>query len=279
VLGAAPALAAVLEREPVDLVVFAVPRDRLAEVEPAVRACDELGVPVKIALDLFPRGAARPAVEELDGLPLLALASAPSDGPAVLAKRAFDLTASALALLALAPLLASIALAVRATSPGPVLFRQRRLGLHGRPFTLLKFRTMHLGAEALLPALAARNEADGPVFKLRDDPRVTRLGRLLRRASLDELPQLWNVLRGEMSVVGPRPPLPSEVRAYARWQRRRLSVKPGLTCTWQVSGRSDVGFDRWMEMDLAYIDGWSLWTDLAIVARTIPAVLLGRGAR
>ncbi len=160
-----------------------------------------------------------------------------------------------------------------------MLFRQRRVGLAGREFTLYKFRSMHAGAEALLPALRTRNEAGGPVFKMRDDPRVTRVGALLRRASLDELPQFWNVLRGEMSVVGPRPPIPSEVRAYARWQRRRLSVKPGITCTWQVSGRSDVDFARWMELDLAYIDGWTLWGDIEICLKTIPAVLSARGAR
>jgi lipopolysaccharide/colanic/teichoic acid biosynthesis glycosyltransferase len=160
-----------------------------------------------------------------------------------------------------------------------VLFRQRRVGLAGREFTLFKFRSMRQGAEAQQGLLGARNEMDGPVFKLRDDPRVTRVGRFIRRTSLDELPQLWNVVRGEMSLVGPRPPLPSEVRRYERWQRRRLSVKPGITCTWQVSGRNEIDFQQWMELDLAYIDRWSLWEDVRIVLRTIPAVLSGRGAR
>jgi exopolysaccharide biosynthesis polyprenyl glycosylphosphotransferase len=198
---------------------------------------------------------------------------------ALVAKRAFDLVASAAALVVLSPLFLAIAAAVKLDSPGPVLFRQRRVGLAGRIFTVYKFRSMHHGAEALRPALEARNEMVGPVFKIRDDPRVTRVGRWLRRTSFDELPQFFNVLRGEMSVVGPRPPIPSEVRAYARWQRRRLSVKPGITCTWQVSGRNEVDFDRWMALDLDYIDHWSLWGDLRIVLKTIPAVLLGRGAR
>jgi lipopolysaccharide/colanic/teichoic acid biosynthesis glycosyltransferase len=179
----------------------------------------------------------------------------------------------------LSPLLAIVAVAVRFDSPGPVLFRQRRVGLNGREFTLYKFRSMRVGAEDELHGLRAHNEADGPVFKMREDPRVTGVGRFIRRMSIDELPQLWNVFRGEMSVVGPRPPIPEEVRRYQRWQRRRLSMKPGITCTWQVSGRSDLEFDRWMELDLAYIDTWSLWGDLQIVARTIPAVLLRRGAR
>ena len=150
--------------------------------------------------------------------------------------------------------------------------------MNGRAFTMLKFRSMHVDAEARLEALRHLNEADGPAFKIRDDPRVTRVGRLIRRTSIDELPQFWNVLRGEMSVVGPRPPLPAEADRYQRRHVRRLSVKPGITCTWQVSGRSSIGFDRWMELDLAYIDSWSLWQDVKILARTIPAVLTGRGA-
>jgi lipopolysaccharide/colanic/teichoic acid biosynthesis glycosyltransferase len=160
-----------------------------------------------------------------------------------------------------------------------VLFRQTRCGLYGRRFTLYKFRTMVEGAEERLAELQHLNEMDGPVFKSRRDPRVTRLGRLLRKFSLDELPQLWNVLRGDMSLVGPRPPIPDEVARYERWQRRRLSMKPGLTCLWQVSGRNELTFEEWMRLDLEYIDNWSLWLDLKIALKTIPAVLRGRGAR
>ncbi len=279
VLGHLQDLAAVLEQRLIDLVVFAVSRERLHGMSEAVSICQEQGVAVKIGLDLFPEHATRLTVEDLEGLPVLSYASTPQAVLPLVAKRAFDVAASALALAVLSPLLMLVALAVRLDSPGPVLFRQRRVGLNGRQFTLYKFRSMRVGAEAERARLAALNEMDGPVFKLREDPRVTRVGRPLRRTSLDELPQLWNVLRGEMSLVGPRPPLPDEVCRYERWQRRRLSVKPGLTCTWQVSGRSEVDFRRWMELDLAYIDGWSLWADILIVLRTIPAVILGRGAR
>ncbi|HSD19742.1 MAG TPA: sugar transferase [Anaeromyxobacter sp.] len=279
VLGSLDELAQVLERHVIDLVVISAAPDRMKYLERAVAVCDEQGVPVKLALDLLPARDAHIEVEELEGIPLLSLASGPQDLIPLLAKRAFDITLSVLGLALLSPLLAIVAIAVRLDSPGPVLFRQRRVGLNGREFTLYKFRSMRVGAEDELHALRAHNEADGPVFKMREDPRVTGVGRFIRRMSIDELPQLWNVLRGEMSVVGPRPPIPEEVRRYQRWQRRRLSMKPGITCTWQVSGRSDLEFDRWMELDLAYIDSWSLWGDLQIVARTIPAVLLRRGAR
>ncbi|MGC3997195.1 MAG: sugar transferase [Anaeromyxobacter sp.] len=279
VLGELAELREILQRQVLDFVVVAVPRERLAAAERALEACEEQGIPVKIGLDLFPSRRSRLAVEDLSGQPLLSFSTAPEALLPLLAKRAFDVVGSVAGLVLLAPVLAVAAAAVALDSRGPILFRQQRVGLHGRRFTLYKFRSMRCGAEAERAALEHRNEMDGPVFKLRSDPRVTRVGRLLRRTSLDELPQLWNVLRGEMSLVGPRPPLPDEVRRYEPWQRRRLSVKPGLTCTWQVSGRSEVGFRRWMELDLAYIDRWSLWQDVRIVLRTIPAVLLGRGAR
>jgi lipopolysaccharide/colanic/teichoic acid biosynthesis glycosyltransferase len=181
-------------------------------------------------------------------------------------------------LVALSPVLALVVLAVKLTSPGPVLFRQIRFGARGRPFTMYKFRSMVADAEMFRAALAGANEVTGPVFKIREDPRLTAIGAFLRRTSLDELPQLWNVLRGEMSLVGPRPAVPSEVARYEPWQRRRLSMKPGLTCLWQISGRSRVAFDRWMRLDLEYVDRWSLGLDLWILVRTIPAVLSGRGA-
>jgi exopolysaccharide biosynthesis polyprenyl glycosylphosphotransferase len=279
VLGHAADLPAILERHVIDLLVFAVVPSRMIDLEVAVAAAEEQGVPVRIALDLFPERRSELSIEEVDGVPVLSIPSGPHDLLPLFAKRVLDVVGSALALLVLSPLLATIALLVKLESPGPALFRQVRVGLMGRRFTLYKFRSMRNGAEDELHRLLSRNEADGPVFKMRDDPRVTRVGAFLRRTSLDEFPQLWNVLVGEMSLVGPRPPLPQEVQRYQRWQRRRLSVKPGLTCTWQVSGRSDMTFDRWMELDLEYIDRWSLRNDLRILMRTIPAVLLGRGAR
>jgi exopolysaccharide biosynthesis polyprenyl glycosylphosphotransferase len=194
------------------------------------------------------------------------------------AKRACDLLVGGLGLLLLAPVLAAIALAIRLGSPGPVVFRQERVGLHGRPFTLRKFRTMVAGADGMLESLRARNEADGPLFKLRADPRVTRVGRFLRRYSLDELPQLLNVLKGEMSLVGPRPPLAHEVAMYEDWQLDRLEVRPGITGLWQVSGRSELSFDDYVRLDLFYIENWSIAYDLFILSKTLPLLVSARGA-
>jgi exopolysaccharide biosynthesis polyprenyl glycosylphosphotransferase len=278
ILGTLDELERVLKAAVLDEVIFVVPRERLSAIEEMVLACEERGVSARVCMDLFATRIATREVEDLDGIPLLSLSTVPNDVFALAAKRAIDLVLSAAALLVLSPLLLATAIAIKLDSPGPVLFRQRRMGVNGREFMLLKFRSMYRDAEARLEALLARNEASGPVFKIRDDPRVTRVGRFIRRTSIDELPQFWNVLSGEMSIVGPRPPIPSEVEKYQRRHLRRLSVKPGITCTWQVSGRSSIGFDRWMELDLHYIDNWSLWQDVKILARTIPAVLTGRGA-
>ncbi len=279
ILGNVSQMAQVLEEHVLDEVVFAVPRERLAAMQEAILDCEEQGVGVRISLDVMKFGRARLSVGEVAGVPMLALTRTPSDTLALAAKRAFDILASALALLLLSPLLAAIAVAIKLECRGPIFFRQRRVGLNGRTFEIVKFRSMHVDAEARLEELLAHNEMTGPVFKMTRDPRVTRVGQLIRRTSLDEFPQFWNVLLGDMSVVGPRPPLPSEVRRYKRWQRRRLSVKPGITCIWQVSGRNEIDFERWMELDLEYIDGWSLWSDLHICLKTIPAVLGARGAR
>jgi exopolysaccharide biosynthesis polyprenyl glycosylphosphotransferase len=279
VLGRLDDLGQILEREVLDEVVIGARQARLERIEAAVRLCEEQGVGVKVLLDLFPNGSSHVAVEELEGMPVLSFTTAPTDIGALSAKRVFDLVVSVLFLVLLAPLFLGIAIAIKLDSPGPVFFRQRRVGLNGRQFWMWKFRSMCDGAEAMRPELASLNEMGGPTFKVSQDPRITRVGRWLRRTSLDEFPQFWNVVKGDMSVVGPRPPIPSEVKEYQRWQRRRLSVRPGLTCTWQVSGRNELDFDRWMELDLHYIDHWSLWHDVSIVLRTIPAVLLGRGAR
>ncbi|HEX5855441.1 MAG TPA: sugar transferase, partial [Thermoanaerobaculia bacterium] len=217
---------------------------------------------------------------ELEGTPLLTFSTTPGEGVALLFKRFVDVSLSVLiGVVALVPVTLA-ALVIKVTSKGPVLFRQTRCGLNGRPFTLVKLRTMIEGAEELLPGVAHLNEHEGPVFKAANDPRLTGFGRFIRRFSFDEVPQLWNVVRGEMSLVGPRPPLPEEVARYERWQRRRLSMKPGVTGLWQVSGRNEIShFDEWMSLDLAYIDNWSLSLDAKILLRTIPTVLIGRGAR
>jgi len=194
------------------------------------------------------------------------------------AKRAFDMVAGALSLILLLPLFPVVAVMIRLDSPGPVFYRQTRLGRGGRPFKFLKFRSMCGDADRRLTEVEALNEQDGPVFKIKSDPRVTAVGRFLRRSSFDELPQILNVLRGEMSIVGPRPPLPPEVDRYRPWHRRRLEVKPGITCLWQISGRSHIGFEEWMRLDMEYLKTRSFRTDLLIFLKTIPAVITRRGA-
>jgi exopolysaccharide biosynthesis polyprenyl glycosylphosphotransferase len=277
-LGKLSDLGGILEDEVLDVVIFAVPRGRLGDVQRGIQLCEEQGIEVRISLDVLRFGPGRMTVSDFDGVPMLAFSRTPSDALALAAKRAFDLVASAAILLLSSVALVAVAIAIKLDSPGPVFFRQRRVGRNGREFSMLKFRSMHVDAEAQLAALRVQNEVSGPVFKMRDDPRVTRVGRFLRRTSLDEFPQFLNVLFGDMSVVGPRPPIPGEVQQYRRWQRRRLSVKPGITCLWQISGRSSIGFDRWMELDLEYIDNWSLWGDVLICLKTVPAVIAARGA-
>ena len=275
----AEALLGLLTTSVVDEVIFAVSPSELAHIEPSLLVCERLGVEAHVSVAMGTLQLAKAVSNELHGMPLLTFTTTPFDERHLLLKRALDIAGSAALLMLLAPLLALIAIAVKLTSAGPILFRQVRSGAHGRPFVMFKFRSMCNGAEALLAQLAGANEMSGPVFKMRNDPRLTPLGRFLRRTSFDELPQLWNVLKGEMSLVGPRPPVPAEVVRYEPWQRRRLSMKPGLTCLWQVSGRSEIAdFENWMKLDLEYIDRWSLALDMRILAKTLPAVVTGRGA-
>jgi exopolysaccharide biosynthesis polyprenyl glycosylphosphotransferase len=283
IYGTVPDLKRILENgelaEPVDEIVFAVTRKKLDEMKQIFLMCEELGIRTRVAMNFFPNRVARMEIEELEGVPFLTFTTTPSNEAHLAMKRALDVAVSAVMLALAAPIIVVSALVIKLTSPGSVLFKQRRMGLNGRLFTLYKFRTMIEDAHARREEVAHLNEMNGPAFKLKDDPRVTTVGRFLRRFSLDELPQFWNVLKGDMSLVGPRPPIPEEVAAYHRWHRRRLSMKPGLTCLWQVSGRNDIAdFDRWMQLDLQYIDNWSPTLDLKILLRTIPAVLLGKGA-
>jgi exopolysaccharide biosynthesis polyprenyl glycosylphosphotransferase len=278
VLGRADDLPRILQQEVVDEVIFVLSRRQLDEFEDSFLLCSELGIRARVAL-YFPHMKARVVLEELEGIPLLTFTNTPGAPFPMFLKRVQDITASALGMALLAPLVPFIAAAVKLSSRGPVLYSQERCGLNGRRFTLHKFRTMYEGADSRLEEVAHLNEVEGPAFKARHDPRTTSVGRILRRLSLDELPQLVNVLKGDMSLVGPRPPLPEEVERYERWQRRRLSMKPGLTGLWQVSGRAGLDdFNRWIALDLAYIDRWSLWLDLKILLWTIPAVLSTRGA-
>ncbi len=278
ILGEIADIPRIVESSVVDDVIFAVHRRELDRLEDLFLSLQEQGIRTRFAMDLFPHTRARIELEELDGMPLLSFATTPTSQLKLMLKRTLDVAVASLLLLIALPIVGMIALAIRLTSGGKVLFRQTRCGLNGRVFTLYKFRTMVEGAEERRRELMHLNEMDGPVFKLRSDPRVTGFGRFLRRYSLDELPQLWTVLRGDMSMVGPRPPIPEEVAKYQRWQRRRLAMKPGLTCLWQVSGRNDLDFDRWMQLDLEYIDSWSPTLDFKILLKTIPAVLSGKGA-
>jgi exopolysaccharide biosynthesis polyprenyl glycosylphosphotransferase len=278
-LGHIRDLEKILLTEVVDEVIFVIEKGKLGEYEEALLTTERHGVRSHVSLDIFPHVLARPVLEELDGVPLLTFTTTPSNPAQLVVKRAVDLALSLFLSLLTLPIQLLAALAIKITSRGPVFFRQVRCGLNGRHFTLLKFRTMEAGAEERLSEIAHLNEMSGPVFKAAHDPRLTFVGRVLRRLSIDELPQLWNVVVGDMSLVGPRPPLPEEVARYEPWQRRRLSMAPGLTCLWQVSGRSEVDFDRWMELDLKYIDTWSPILDLKILLKTVPAVLSGKGAR
>jgi len=273
-------LEAIIAHEPVDEVFIALPRNQYSHlVDTMVRLCEEQGIIVRLHSDLLPLKVARWHVDELDGRQIVTIRSGPPDGWQLVFKRALDLCGSLGLLLALAPVFALVAVVIRVDSPGPVFFKQERVGMNKRRFQLLKFRTMTQDAEQQQALLERRNEACGPVFKIKNDPRITRVGRFLRRYSIDELPQLINVLRGEMSLVGPRPlPARDIERIEAQWHKRRLSMKPGVTCLWQVNGRSDVDFGRWVTMDLEYIDNWTLGLDLKILLKTIPAVLRGSGA-
>jgi exopolysaccharide biosynthesis polyprenyl glycosylphosphotransferase len=282
VLGTFADLPRLVQQRVVDEVII-VPTpgrmDRLQELEPIFLALEEQGIVTRLVVNFLPRSLSEIAFDEFGGMPMLTLSVVPHNETMLVLRRCVDVALAGVLVTILSPVFAVMAIAVKLSSPGPILFRQIRAGLNGRPFTFLKFRSMRIDAESLKPQLAAFNEMDGPVFKMTNDPRVTRVGRLLRRTSLDELPQIWNILKGDMSFVGPRPAVLEEVAQYEPWQRRRLSMKPGLTCLWQVSGRNELSFDEWMRLDLEYIDNWSLWLDLKIALRTIPAVLLGKGAK
>ncbi|MBI1898411.1 MAG: sugar transferase [Acidobacteria bacterium] len=266
-----------LRQQVVDEIIFAVESARLPDLEAAFLLCDEEGVRTRVAVDFFPHVNSEVYLDRLGSSPLLTFAAAPHDEIRLLAKRAIDVALASAALLLLAPFMLLVAALIRVTSPGPAIFRQVRCGLNGRRFTFYKFRSMCDNAEDLKASLRHLNRKR-TVFKIPDDPRLTRMGRYMRKFSIDEWPQLWNVIRGDMSLVGPRPAVPEEVENYLQWQRRRLRMRPGLTCLWAVSGRDNLDFDTWMKLDMQYIDNWSLVLDWKIILRTIPQVLLGKGA-
>jgi exopolysaccharide biosynthesis polyprenyl glycosylphosphotransferase len=278
VIGDLSAIPDILHQAAIDEVVIVVPRLRLDHLGKAIRDCEIEGVKVTIAVDLFDMNIAKAEQSELDGIPLLSFKTTVLSEWQLLAKRAMDVTISGFMILGLSPLLFLIALLIKMTSPGPAFFKQERVGLNKRRFIILKFRTMVMAAQKDLSKVDIYEEIYGPQWKTRKINYVTPIGKILRKFSLDELPQLFNVFLGHMSLVGPRPTLPQEVEQYQTWFRRRFSMRPGVTCLWQVSGRRDVQLKTWMQMDLHYLDHWSLWLDIKILLRTIPAVLFGHGA-
>jgi len=280
VLGRATEIRRLLEDGVIDEVMICLPlADHFLQIYGLIGLCQERGVVVRIRPELFDVNVlSKLQVELFEGEYIVTLFRESLLGQ-LLVKRLLDVIAATFALILFSPLLLFVAVAILFESPGPVFFTQERLGMNKRRFKLLKFRSMVVDAEERRAALETLNEMDGPVFKIANDPRITRVGRFIRRMSIDELPQLINVLKGDMSLVGPRPPLPSEVDRYEWLDRKRISVMPGITCLWQISGRNDVSFEQWMEMDREYIEKWSLWLDLKILLKTIPVVMMGRGAR
>lgn len=270
---------ALLEKGGIDELIIVADKETLDEFTETFVLCEEMGVTTRVILNFFPHSFARMELLQFDGLPLLSFTTTPTNELLLVVKRVIDITVASIFAIVTLPLTVLSAILIRLTSPGPIFFKQERCGLNRRPFTMYKLRSMVDNAEQTRYELEVLNEMDGPVFKSSKDPRITALGKYLRRFSIDEFPQLYNVLKGDMSLVGPRPPLPQEVARYERWQRRRLSMKPGLTCLWQISGRNDVSFKDWMKLDLSYIDNWSLLLDLKILFRTIPVVLFGKGAK
>lgn len=269
-----------LRNSVVDEVVVALPFGSMhAEAARIAGSCQEQGVAVRVLTNPFDLKIARPPADELEGDPLLISSTGWMEGWPIFAKRILDLAISLVLLALISPVLLVVAILIKLTSPGPVFFVQKRLGLNKRHFNVYKFRTMVVDAEERMKEIEHLNEVSGPVFKIKKDPRITSIGRFLRKTSIDELPQLFNVLLGDMSLVGPRPlPLRDYKGFNGDWQRRRFSVRPGITCLWQIRGRSSIPFEKWMELDLQYIDKWSLWLDFEILLRTIPAVLRGSGA-
>lgn len=279
VLGSVDQITSVLKRYVVDEVILAIPRTLIPNGERIARACEEEGVRFLLMADMFDVHVARMRLTQFNAIPLLTFEPVAQEEWSLLLKRTLDLVFTLCALPVFLPLMAAIALAIKLDSRGRVFFVQTRVGKNKRRFPMLKFRTMIEGSEQLQATLEHLNEAKGPIFKIANDPRITRIGRILRRTSLDELPQIFNVLRGDMSLVGPRPMSLRDVSLFDQGiQRKRFSVKPGLTCLWQVSGRSQLPFSKWLELDLQYIDTWSLGLDLRILFKTIPAVLKGSGA-
>ena len=277
-IGHPDGLAEIITNNQVDFLIIAVGNNDLALTSHAFAVAEEMGVTICLMSDLYFHPISRPSSTTFMDFPAVMYSSAPGDRVQLSLKMVIDSIGAFIGLILSIPITLAAAVAIKLEDRGPVFFKQVRAGRNGKPFTMLKFRTMVRNAEELKEQLADRNEMNGPTFKMKNDPRITRVGAFLRKTSIDELPQFFNVLKGDMSLVGPRPPLPKEVSQYDRWQRRKLTVKPGLTCLWQVNGRNNIDFEDWMKLDLEYIDNWSLWLDTKILMKTVPAVLKKEGA-
>jgi exopolysaccharide biosynthesis polyprenyl glycosylphosphotransferase len=269
-------LSVVIDDKAIDEVFYCKSSLNQNEIQKFIYSCAEVGVVFRMQSLLLNYVKMQSSVSFLNQMPFLTFRNTPDNYLALKIKATLDFLLSLIVIVLLSPVILVISILVKLDG-GPVFFRQKRTGLNGRIFSCLKFRTMVVDAESLQKSLLDLNEQEGPVFKIKNDPRVTKVGRFLRKTSLDELPQFINVLKGEMSIVGPRPPIPSEVRQYQRWQNRRLSMKPGITCIWQVSGRNNIPFDQWMKMDMQYIDTWSLKLDMLILLKTVRVVFTGDG--
>jgi exopolysaccharide biosynthesis polyprenyl glycosylphosphotransferase len=276
-LGPIESLLVIIHERVVDEVAICLFTEDWGLIESIATTCESEGKLVRLPVPMPKLSIATAHVEDLEGTPVLSLLSGPNAALALVLKRLIDICAASFGMIMLAPLIGGIALTIALTEGRPIFFRQERVGLQGRRFRLVKFRSMVANADDMIDGLQSQNEIQGHAFKMSADPRITQVGRFLRRSSLDELPQLWNVLVGEMSLVGPRPPLPREVATYDIWHRRRLSMKPGITGLWQIEGRNLAEFDRWVQKDLEYIDRWSPWLDIQILLRTIPAVIRADG--
>jgi exopolysaccharide biosynthesis polyprenyl glycosylphosphotransferase len=277
-LGSTDQIEEIIKEQAVDVVIIALPWLYHRKILGIIGQCDRLKVAVRIVPDLFQLSLSQVDIDDLGGIPLIGTKPVSIKGWNLALKRGIDVVVSGLALALLSPLLLIVSVLIRLDSPGPAIFKQTRIGRGGKEFTIYKFRTMRKGAEQEVDALRDLNEAQGALFKIKEDPRCTELGKFLRRSSVDELPQLYNVLRGEMSMVGPRPQLVNEVEQYQPWQKKRLETWPGMTGLWQVSGRSDLSFDDMVLLDIYYVENWSLLLDLRIALKTIPIFILGTGA-
>ena len=278
VIGDLNSMPRLLEEKVIDNVIFIVPRKWLDRIQETIALCELQGVKTSISADLFDLKIAHARQMDVEGIPLISFDTTPAEEWELFVKRTIDVVASAIGLVVLLPLFLIVAVLIKLTSPGPLFFMQKRVTLNNRKFVLYKFRSMDNGAEKKREALSKLNEIKGPVFKIKDDPRITPLGKFLRKTSIDELPQLFNILMGDMSIVGPRALFVKEVAKFELWQRRRQSMRSGLTCLWAIRGRSNINFEDWMELDLEYIDNWSLWLDLEVLIKTVPVVLFGIGA-